>query len=213
MNKRKVEREQKKKEKEEAAKKKADECARKAEDAAENRAKKRIMPASGTGIQAKNRKTTSDSTLAGTSTTTNPSTSSSSTDPGTSTSSSSRYPSCLSAAAAHSGTSENDFDATINSDVCWVCYLTFEDNQQEGNGLEWVQCVCGGGYTRSAYVKLIQMIKAANFFFVHFVLFDVINVTYIHFKNSYFNNKVLFPKYFYTGNAMRCWVSATSSCQ
>ena len=146
MNKRKVEREQKKKEKEEAAKKKADECARRAEEAAkkrENRAKKRTMPVSGTGIQAKKKKTTSDSTLPGTSTTTNPSTSSSSTDPGTSTSSSSKYPLRLSAAAAHSGTSENNFDATINSNVCCVCYRTFEEDQREGNGLEWVQCVCG----------------------------------------------------------------------
>ena len=92
--------------------------------------------------QAKKRKTTSESVAAtGTWTTTDPS---SSIDPGASTSS--RYSSCLSAAAAAatpSGTSENDLNANINSDVCCVCYLTFENDQQQGNGLEWVQCVCG----------------------------------------------------------------------
>ena len=92
-----------------------------------------------TGTQAKNQKTTSESASAtGTWTTT-----SSSPDPGTSTSS--RYSSRLSAAGAatHSGTSENDLNANINSDVCCVCFRTFEDDQREDNGLEWVQCVCG----------------------------------------------------------------------
>ena len=87
-----------------------------------------------TGTQAKKRKTTSESAAATGSTDL-----SSSTDPGTSTSS--RYSSRLSAAAAtHSGTSVNDLNAKINSDVCCVCYRTFDD-QREGNGLEWVQCV------------------------------------------------------------------------
>ena len=138
-SKRKADREQKKKEKEEAAKKKAEERARKAEEAAkkrENRTKKRTMRVPDTGTQAKKRKTTSESAAATGST--DPS---SSTDPGTSTSS--RYSSRLSAAAAtYSGTSENDLNANINSDVCCVCYRTFEDDQREGNGLEWVQCVC-----------------------------------------------------------------------
>ena len=72
---------------------------------------------------------------------TDPGASTSSSDPGTSTSTRSRNSSRSSAAAAHSGTSEND--TTINSNVCCVCYRTFEEDQLEGNGLEWVQCVCG----------------------------------------------------------------------
>ena len=133
--------------KEEAAKKKAEERARKAEEAAkkrENKIKKRTMQVPCRyWYQAKKRKTTSESVAAtGTWTTTDPS---SSIDPGASTSS--RYSSCLSAAATAaatpSGTSENDRNANINSDVCCVCYLTFENDQQQGNGLEWVQCVCG----------------------------------------------------------------------
>ena len=146
-NKRKAEREQKKKEKEEAAKKKAEDRAKKAEQAAkkrENRAKKRTVPMSDTGTQAKKRKTTSESTAAGTSTTTVPRSSTSSTDPTISSRNSSRLSAAAAAAAAaHSGTSENDLDATINSDICCVCYRTFEDDQREGSGLEWVQCVCG----------------------------------------------------------------------
>ena len=138
-NKRKAEREQKRKEKEDAAKKKAEERAKKAEEAAkkrENRAKKRTMPVPDANIQAKKRKTVSDPAVAGTSATADPSSSGSS-DTGTSIKS--RNSSRLSAAAARSDT----FDTTINSDVCCVCYRTFEDDQLEGNGLEWVQCVCG----------------------------------------------------------------------
>ena len=142
-SKQKADREQKKKEKEEAAMKKAEERARKAEEAVkkrENKTKKRTMQVPDTGTQAKKQKTTSESVAAtGTWTTTDPS---SSIDPGASTSS--RYSSCLSAAAATpSGTSENDLNANVNSDVCCVCYRTFEDDQQQGNGLEWVHSVCG----------------------------------------------------------------------
>ena len=42
------------------------------------------------------------------------------------------------AAPTHSGTSNNDLNANMNSDVCCVCYRTFENDQREGNGLEWV---------------------------------------------------------------------------
>ena len=73
---------------------------------------------------------------------TDPGASTSSSDPGTSISTRSRNSSHSSAAAAHSGTSENN--TTINSNVCCVCYIcTFEEDQLDGNGLEWVQCVCG----------------------------------------------------------------------
>ena len=52
-----------------------------------------------------------------------------------------RYSSCLSA-AAHSGNNKNDLNTTINSDVCCVCYHTFEHDQREGNRLEWMQYIC-----------------------------------------------------------------------
>ena len=126
--KRKVEREQKKKEKEDAAKKKVEERARKAEEAAkkrESRAKKRTMLASAASSQAKKRK--ESAAAAGTSATTDPRASTSSSDPGTSTSTRSRNSSHSSAAAAHSGTSEDD--TTINSNVCCVCYRTFEEDR------------------------------------------------------------------------------------
>ena len=86
---------------------------------------------------AKKRKETA--AVAGTSATTDPGASTSSSDPGTSTSTRYRNSSRSSAAAAHSGTSEDN--TTINSNVCCVCYRTFEEDQLEGNGLEWVQCV------------------------------------------------------------------------
>ena len=42
--------------------------------------------------------------------------------------------------SADSGAKENESD--INSDECCVCYRTFQDDQSEGTGLDWVQCVC-----------------------------------------------------------------------
>ena len=82
-----------------------------------------------TNTQAKKQKTVSDPTAAGTSATADPC-SSGSTDPDTSVKS--RNSSRMSAAAACPDT----LDTTINSDVCFVCYHTFKDDQLEGNGLE-----------------------------------------------------------------------------
>ena len=38
---------------------------------------------------------------------------------------------------------EDELDASINLNVCCVCYSTFKDNKQQCTGLKCVQCVCG----------------------------------------------------------------------
>ena len=72
---------------------------------------------------------------------------------------------------AHSHRCEDELDGTINSNVCCVGYSTFEDDQQECTGLEWVQCVCGRSI-RSANAGLRKMTKAESYFsiFVSFML-------------------------------------------
>ena len=82
------------------------------------------------GAEAKKRKTTAGSEDAG------PSSSSSSVGGFSSTRQSSH-----SALATYSRGKENESEQEINLDECCVSFRTFQDDQREGTGLEWVQCV------------------------------------------------------------------------
>ena len=123
---RKADRERKKAEKEEAVKKKADERAKKAEEKAkkaEEKARKAETLAQARSNRAKStsttvtkkRKTTNDSSVASTS-----------------------------SAAPPPATSSVglDLEPSININECCVCYRTFEEDQHDCTGLEWVECVC-----------------------------------------------------------------------
>ena len=111
--------------------KKAEEMAKKCE----NGAKKRLTPAPDT--QAKKQKTTSKSAAAGTLATSDLGSSTSSSDY----SSSSLKHSLRLSTGTHPRRCEEEFDITINSNVCCVCDSTFEDGQQQCTGLEWVVCL------------------------------------------------------------------------
>ena len=111
----------------------------------ENTTRKRSRSTGAAGV--KKRKTTADSEVAGPS-------SNSSSSAGSSSSSTARLSSRSAAAIYRPGEKEGESESEINSDECCVCYRTFQDNQREGTGLEWVQCVYAkGGSMKNVPVK------------------------------------------------------------
>ena len=125
-NKRKAEREQKKKEREEAVKKKAEERTKKKEKLAKKRDITTRKTSKSTGAPTKKRNTSAIAE------------SDASSSAG---SSSSSRQSSRSAGGASLG-KDGEPEVSINSDECCVCFRTFQEDQREGTGLEWVQCVC-----------------------------------------------------------------------
>ena len=137
-NKRKAEREQKKKEREEAAKK-VEERTKKKEELAKKRENTTRKRSKSTGAPTKKRKTSATAE------------SDASSSAG---SSSSARQSSRSAGGASPG-KDGEPEVSIYSDECCVCFRTFQEDQREGTGLEWVQCVCQikGGSMKNVYVK------------------------------------------------------------
>ena len=44
--------------------------------------------------------------------------------------------------SSSAGQSSSSSAAAINTNECCVCYRTFEEDQRECTGSEWVECVC-----------------------------------------------------------------------
>ena len=126
-DKRKADREQKKKEKEEAAKKKAEERAKKAKQPAPTRAKKRQRSTSEENSTVKRSKPTAESSATSVELSLG-----SSGGP-------SLFPAVLSSS---SSVSAPERMTDINFNECCVCYRTFEEDQRECTGSEWLQCAC-----------------------------------------------------------------------
>lgn len=116
-NRKKMECEQKKKERDEEKKKKDEERARKAEErarAAEERAKKKEEMKAKKAASSIARKSKSSS-----------------------------LPGCSSSSTLQTRSKTTPQEAPeINSNICCVCFRSYEDDFVEETGMEWVQCVC-----------------------------------------------------------------------
>ena len=139
--KRKIEREQKKVEREAAAKKKAEEKAKKAELAAKQReSKSKKRQTSALNLATKKTKTVDNFSAASSSTSVDDRSKSASCMPSrlaTLRSRESSVPKSRARVLNRSPNAEN-----IDTNQCCVCLGTFQEDEELGTGLEWVECAC-----------------------------------------------------------------------
>ena len=139
--KRKLEREQKRAEREEAAKKRAEEKAKKAELAAKQRevtSKKRQKPAS--NMVTKKQKTSENTSAPSSSTGVDGRSKSTNYTSSRPTTVRSRESNVSNTRAKIDMQSPSDENIDINQ--CCVCFGTFQEDQELGTGMEWVECAC-----------------------------------------------------------------------
>lgn len=53
-------------------------------------------------------------------------------------------------------------DPEINSNVCCVCFRTYEEDIDEDTGMEWVECDANDGYTKTVWLTWYTMIRVKN---------------------------------------------------
>ena len=47
------------------------------------------------------------------------------------------------ASGRHNGAVKTSLDESIDTDVCCMCFINYEDDVHDGNGTEWIGCACG----------------------------------------------------------------------